>query len=352
MKTKLFTAALILMMLHSHAPGQQAEVRTFTSATGTVIKGELDTIQGDMVTIKPAGGGAPITTKAANFSPADLAFLRGNGLRDVNIATEPSLAAADKPFINSIGMQFVPVPGTQILFCTHITRRQDYGAYANASGGMTVNPTWRNYPQDDKGQPYARENDYPVVGVNWDDAKGFCNWLGQKEGRTYRMPTDREWSFAAGIGKAEEAEKDNAPEKLNSKVKDVYPWGTRYPPPPGSGNFADTSHVEMFPTWTENGKTVKIKGIPGYTDGYPMTSPVFAFKPNQLGIFDMSGNIGQWCEGWFDEKQTRRLHRGCAYNAGGKEALSCSWRMGFPQDLRLVHNIGFTSFRCVVELPK
>jgi len=349
MKTILPAAALILGILHAHAPCLRAEVRAFTSTTGTVIKGELDTINGDMVTIKREGGPA-ITTKAANFSAADLAYLRGHGLRDAGIATEPAGAAKDKPFVNSIGMQFVPVPGTQILFCTHITRRADYAAYAAAT--PNADPTWKGYPleKDSQGKPLAQGDDYPVVGVNWGDAKRFCDWLSQKEGRVYRMPSDREWSYAVGIGKQEEAQKSATPEMLKNQIKNVYAWGTTWPPPAGVGNFYDETAVDMFPTRTENGKTVK-NSAPDYKDGYALTSPAFAFRPNQLGIFDLAGNIHQWCDGWYDQMATKRLNRGCPYNHWGKESLAAAWRVGFDPETRLIFNIGFSSFRCVVELP-
>ena len=254
--------------------------------------------------------------------------------------------SASNPFINSLGMKFVPVPGTDILFCTHITRRQDYAAYAAEVPG--VDAAWKTHPKDNKGAPFAQGDDYPVVGVNWNDAKAFCDWISTKEGRAYRMPTDREWSYAVGIGPQEESEKNAIPEKLNGKIKGVYPWGTQWPPPSGAGNFADTSMVAMFPTWTdEKGKSHPTEGIPGYTDGYPLTSPVFAFKPNKLGIHDLGGNIHQWCDDWFDAQKTQRLSRGTPYNHGGK-IIASSWRTGFRPTDRLFSDIGFSGFRCVV----
>lgn len=244
--------------------------------------------------------------------------------------------SATNPFINSLGMKFVPVPGTEILFCTHLTRRVDYAAFDAAV--PRVDPSWKTQPKDNKSTPVNQEDDYPVVGVSWTDAKAFGDWLTVKEGHTYRLPTDREWSYAVGIGPQEEGKKNASAESLNGKIKGVYPWGTQWPPPKGAGNFADTSHVAMFPGGN---------AIPGYTDGYPLTSPVFAFKPNKLGIHDLGGNIHQWCEGWFDEARTKRLSRGTPYNHGGKSIVS-SWRTGFFANDRLFYDIGFSGFRCVV----
>ena len=118
-------------------------------------------------------------------------------------ARVPALVAAtkDKPFINSLGMKFVPVPDTDILMCIHETRYKDYAAYdADVRG---VQDSWKD--QAETGFPPAeRSEDHPVTKVTWDEAKKFCEWLGGKEGVTVRLPTDREWSYAVGIGRDED----------------------------------------------------------------------------------------------------------------------------------------------------
>jgi len=101
-----------------------------------------------------------------------------------------------QPFTNSLGMKFVPVTGTDVLFCIHETRRADYTAYSSESS--SVDGSWKN--QNRGGIPAGMDDNHPVVGVSWADAKGFCEWLSKKEGRVYRLPTDREWSYAVGCG--------------------------------------------------------------------------------------------------------------------------------------------------------
>ena len=99
-------------------------------------------------------------------------------------ASSPSVATKEHPFINSLGMKFVPVPGTKALFCIWDVRVKDYAAYAATRSG--VDGQWKNpFPSFKQ-----TEND-PVV-VNWQDAKTFCEWLSGKEGRIYRLPTDHE----------------------------------------------------------------------------------------------------------------------------------------------------------------
>ena len=159
-------------------------------------------------------------------------------------------------FVNSLGMEFVPVPGTKGLFGIWDTRVRDYRAYADANPG--VDGKWKK-------PGFKQTDDDPVVNVNWADAKAFCAWLTQKErkeGRIaddqeYRLPTDKEWSVAVGKGK--------------------YPWGDQWPPQKGNGNFAADFK----------------------TDDFPNTSPVGSFKANEQGLYDMGGNVWQWCEDWY-----------------------------------------------------
>ena len=79
-----------------------------------------------------------------------------------------------------------------------------------------------------------------MVNVSWTDAQAFCAWLSQKEGVTCRLPTDREWSIAVGIGGEERWESDTTPETV-AKPPDIFPWGEEWPPPEGAGNYRDES---------------------------------------------------------------------------------------------------------------
>jgi len=133
-------------------------------------------------------------------------------------------------------MKLVPVPGTSALFCIHETRRQDYAAYALEN--PDANMEWKEH----KTQGYMPEGDleaHPVTRVSWHDAQAFCAWLSRKENRTYRLPTDREWSLAAGIGHLEKWEAGTTPSSV-FKPKDHYPWGgTAWPPAAPVVNYSD-----------------------------------------------------------------------------------------------------------------
>jgi len=259
----------------------------------------------------------------------------------------PKTATKDTPFVNSIGMKFVPVPETKVLFSIWDTRVKDFRAYAEATkyrqaGGMLVMregrigddlwlPSWsleRDASWEHPG--FEQTEDHPIVGVNWNEAKEFCAWLSKKEGRIYRLPTNAEWTAAVGPTK--------------------YPWGNQWPPPAGTGNFADKTYFDVL----KQRGGVKSQ-IGDYNDGFVWTSPVGAFSPNWLGIYDMAGNVWQWCEDWhapgnsrFDNRKECRIFRGSGWTMAYADRLS-SEDVLFDDPKQRVDNTGF---RCVLEVPK
>jgi formylglycine-generating enzyme required for sulfatase activity len=86
-------------------------------------------------------------------------------------------------------MKFVPVPGTKGHFCIHETRYKDYAAFVAETPG--VDGAWKSQSSDGY-TATDRADEHPVWKVSWDDAQGFCAWLSKKEGRAYRLPTDKE----------------------------------------------------------------------------------------------------------------------------------------------------------------
>ena len=113
-----------------------------------------------------------------------------------------------------------------------------------------------------------------MVGVSWNEAREFCAWLSKKDGRTYRLPTDAEWSTAVG------------PQK--------YPWGVAWPPPKGADNYADARYLNSLVA--QSGETKWSNELGDFDDGFERTSPVGNFAANRHGLYDMGGNVWQWCE--------------------------------------------------------
>ncbi len=243
-------------------------------------------------------------------------------------------ASQSRPLANSLGMKFVPVPGTKVLFCIHETRRQDYEVFAATLPGLSAH--WKKITMAN--QPAGHLPDHPVVGVNWNDANAFCAWLSWKESRQYRLPTDREWSLAVGLGKENEPAGDLSPEKLGELDINHYPWGGSFPPRSAdrAGNYADAVWHETFPErdW-----------IAGYTDGHATTAPVMSFKPNALGIYDMGGNVYEWCMDLYNPATPdRRVTRSCSYHMRTSRSLRSNHRGWGPADAA---SNGF-GFRCVL----
>ena len=246
-------------------------------------------------------------------------------------------AVAGQSVTNSLGMVFVPVPHTQAWFSIYETRVRDFAAFA-ASAPKLDGTNWNN-ARYHAVTPVSTGPDYPVVNVSWNDARSFCAWLTHKEqaegrlpaGTVYRLPTDAEWSWAAGIGGRESGA---TPRERNAGITNAFPWGTQFPPPPGAGNFADLAALHYFTNWPH---------IEGYNDGFVTTAPVGSFTPNGLGLYDLAGNAMEWCEDLYDPAHQQRVLRGGAWiNCGPKSLLSAYREHTGPERFSVA-----TGFRCV-----
>jgi hypothetical protein len=221
-----------------------------------------------------------------------------------------AVASPDHPWVNSLGMKFVPVPGTEVLFCVWETRWQDYAAYL-ASGKNTYGNHANNAGDIDFHSGEHAPGTYPVAGMYWVEAKAFCDWLTTKErakgqlgaDQSYRLPADWEWSVAVGLKES----RDGSPEDKDKKIKDVYPWGTQWPPPPGAGNY--WSHLGISAGGIARGDW--------NVDSYSDASPVGSFAANQYGIYDLGGNVWEWCEDrYYANQQGDPLFYNHAYRGG------------------------------------
>jgi formylglycine-generating enzyme required for sulfatase activity len=223
-------------------------------------------------------------------------------------------------------MKFVPVG--DVRFCVWETRVKDWEAYCKSAGRAIARAD------------FDQTGDHPVVRVNWNDAMEFCRWLTDKERRedylddsqSYRLPTDKEWSLAAGLPD----EGGATPEARDGKIKNTHPWGRQWPPPAGAGNFADQS-------------ARKQRGplIDGYNDGFAYTAPVGSFAPNAFGLYDLAGNVWEWCmEGYKGSAKPKDwgVLRGGCWATGKRGELQSSYRNAVDRDQRDVTY----GFRCVL----
>lgn len=115
---------------------------------------------------------------------------------------------------------------------------------------------------------------YPVIYVSWYGAKAYCDWLSAKTGKKYRLPTEAEWEYAAG----------------NGQKHTKYSWGNSAPSGKQGGNVCDQAAKKKYPSWD---------AFENYDDGYIYTAPVGKFNANDFGLYDMTGNVWEWCSDWY-----------------------------------------------------
>ena len=256
--------------------------------------------------------------------------------------------AGQSPWTNSLAMPFVPVPGTKVRFGIWDVRVRDFEVFVaqteyDATEGMYSlrRDGWKQRGDTWKSPGFNQGPTHPVCGLNWYDAQAFCVWLTEKEqadGRigpdqSYRLPTDAEWSVAVGLKEPSEG----TPKDKSGRIDDIYPWGTEWPPVGEVGNYAgDEAHDANWPAdWST---------FAGFHDAYAHTSPVGSFPPNRFGLYDMGGNVWQWCEDWSDQQKKYRVLRGASWFYSDPTILLSSYRKDFPPEMRYFYG----GFRCVL----
>ena len=140
-------------------------------------------------------------------------------------------------------------------------QKRDYQVAAPTPWWYAVPGAQWNHPEG-KDSHINERKDHPVVHVSWHDAQAYCQWIGK------RLPTEAEWEYAARSG----------------LVQKKFPWGDELTPGGEhrcniwQGNFPDYNSLE---------------------DGFLGTAPAKSFKPNNFGLYNMAGNVWEWCNDWF-----------------------------------------------------
>lgn len=185
----------------------------------------------------------------------------------------------------------------------NIRKQRFYGSWIERDGNDIIDPTI-NWRFDGFGKLRDSTSfNYPVLHVTWYDTDVFCMWLSKKEGKTYRLPTEAEWEYAARGGI-----KDSPTIYSGSNNLDEVGWYI--------SNSQGTPHE------------VGLK------------------KPNELGIYDMSGNIMEWCADWLSHysPDTQTNPQGPDMelsNESEKVVRGGSWAR-FESDCRVANRTGFS----------
>ncbi|MDM8523252.1 SUMF1/EgtB/PvdO family nonheme iron enzyme [Desulfococcaceae bacterium HSG8] len=131
----------------------------------------------------------------------------------------------------------------------------------------------------------------PAVYVSWDDAKAFAKWLTGKSRHEFRLPTEAEWEYACRAGSRKARFWGDDPDDA-----------CRY------ANVADQTAKRKWSGWT----------IHNCDDGYAVTAPAGSFRSNSFGLYDMLGNVWEWCEDIYaDDAYSKHRRNNPIYAVGG-----------------------------------
>ena len=145
---------------------------------------------------------------------------------------------------------------------------------------------------------YSPTDKHPMIYVTWHDATAYAKWVGK------RLPTEKEWEYASQGG----------------LIEKEYVWGD------------DKAVVRDY---------ANCDGTEG-EDKWEYCAPVGSFKPNGYGLYDMGGNVWEWCQDWYNSNKTRRVLRGGSWNDPSSN-LRVANRYGYYPS----NTYYYLGFRCV-----
>jgi sulfatase modifying factor 1 len=161
------------------------------------------------------------------------------------------------------------------------------------------------------------DDNQPVVNVSWEDAVDYAEWLSEKSGQTYRLPSEAEWEYAARAGSSQSRVLGNNPDEA-----------CKY------ANVADMTAKKQWAKWTT------------FTcdDGFAVSAPVGSFMANSYGLSDMMGNVWEWCEDVYNSEAYTKLPKDSPVYHGSGEYRAMrggGWSNG-PLGIQSSHRVGLS----------
>jgi len=231
-----------------------------------------------------------------------------------------------KTYSNSVGMKFVMIPSGSFVMGSEdvdephpVTISEPFYMQATTVTQGQWKTVMGTMPWSGNGSVKTGD-DYPAVCVSWDDAQQFITKLDALGSGEYRLPTEAEWEYSCRAG-----------------TQTKYSFGE------------DENKLKDFAWYSENAEKVG--------EGY--AHQVASKAPNPWGLYDMHGNVNEWCQDWggaytsfpqVDPKGpglgTSRVVRGCSFTFKGKGAQSASRQCGYQPDFKW-YGCGFRLVRRV-----
>lgn len=172
-------------------------------------------------------------------------------------------------------------------------------------------PTWKQEKLDNYEQMNLTDN-APIIGVSWHDAVAYCKWLNeQQKVYVYRLPTEEEWEHACRAGTTTKWSFGDDEKELGK-----YAW------------YRENSY--------DLGKEHEDYG----------THVVGEKLPNQWGLYDMHGNVFEWCEDWYEKEEENKVLRGGSWGSDANYTRSASRDWNYP-----TVRVYYVGFRLLRTLP-
>jgi len=295
----IIAARLLALVILSLDVSAQTEVRASSMAPRSFV----ESVTGLRFVLVPAGTFTMGSTFAEKQPAADQQWFADEApphsvtiRRAFWLASTETTVAVFGRFVAETGYVTTAERSGQSLGA-YVISTDTYGVQSG-QWGSGPKLTWRN-------PGWKVSGNQPVAHVSWTDAAAFVQWLCDKTGRLFRLPSEAEWEYAAG-----------GPEHA------VYSWGGDNPMTGREGNVADKRFSIAYPLW-------KYPVLMSVDDGFVHTAPVGSYAANGFGLFDMTGNVWEWCADRYSadfyatgqefdpqgaETGTERVHRGGGFD--------------------------------------